>query len=172
MAVDPFSLALAGLSIGLSAVGTVTKAGAQRRQAQLEAYYAEQNAGLSEEAATDAVMRGAMEAGRHRMRGSYEVAAMRAAYGASGVDGSTGSAVDAMGAMRMVNELDALTLESNAAREARGYRIEGYRFREQAKQYRKRGEADVFATLLQGGGDVAEQSMRLGGSIYATRGEK
>lgn len=157
---------LAGIGLGLNALGTITRAGAQRRQAQLDAFYAEQNAQLADEAATDARLRGAMEAGYHRMRGSYEIASARAAFGASGVDGSVGSAVDAMAAMRMTNELEALTLESNAAREARGYSIESWRSREQARVSRQRGEADVFSTLLGGAGDTAEGVVRVGNSYY------
>lgn len=169
---DPFTLALGGLAIATNLLGTVMKAGAVRRQAQLDAFFNEENARFSEEAATDARIRGAMEAGRHRMLGSYEIAQMRVAQGAAGIDTSTGTPVDQATGMRMVNEVEALTLENNAAREARGYGIESQRFRDQAGRDRKRGEADFVSTLLDGGGDTAESSLRLGSSIYSSQGVK
>lgn len=170
MAIAAVSIGLGIASIGLNAIDTVVKAGAQRRQAQLDAYFSEENARLADDAATDAVIRGAVESGYQRMRGSYEIGAMRAAMGASGVDGSTGSSVDAMATARMVNELEAQTVTANAAREARGYGMEATRFRQQAKMARKRGEADVFQTLLTGGADAAESSIRLGSSLYSDKG--
>lgn len=167
MAVDPFSIGAGVFSLVTNLVGGVAKAGAQRRQAQLDAYANEQNAFLADEAATDATIRGAIESGYHRMQGSYEIAQARAEYGASGVDGSTGTPADSLAAHRMVNELEARTIMNNAAREARGYAIESFRFRETAKRNRERGNADFFTTLLMSGADAGEGAVRIGGAAYS-----
>lgn len=162
---DPFSLVMGLLSIGGNMVGSVFKAGGQKRQAQLDAFYAEENAGLSDLSAADALARGSQEAGEKRMQGSADIGSMVAGYGASGVDGTVGSAADSIAQARYINELEASRISNNAAREAWGIKVEAHRYRQQAKADRERGNADMFTTLLGGAGDAAEGGYRLASSV-------
>jgi hypothetical protein len=75
----------------------------------------------SDALAVDALRRGSFLGGLKRMEGSRTIAQQKVAYEASGVDSTVGTAAQVAGATRLVSELDAQTLQNNAAREALGH---------------------------------------------------
>lgn len=107
-----------------------------------------ENATMAREAAADATARGNQEAGRTRIKASQLIGAQKTAYAASGVDSTVGTAADVQASTRMVSELDAKTIENNAAREAWGFRKQGSRFTGEAARIRTRGDAKIAGTLL------------------------
>lgn len=143
-------LILAGIGLGLNALGTLGKAGAQKREAQYASFLADENAELADYGAQDAEERGRLEASYRRMAATAEVGSMQAALGASGVDGQSGSALKAAEQLRITAELDARLIENNAAREAWGLKVDAKRYRRQSKLERKKGQQSMFSTFLGG----------------------
>lgn len=121
-----------GLALGgsyLSARGQ-WKAGAAEKQAGLAEQRAKEsegslydfNAKVAELQATDAVARGREEENRFRQRIAGTIGEQRAGTAASNIDVGFGSAVDVQADSAFLGELDALTIRTNAAREAWGYK--------------------------------------------------
>lgn len=114
---------------------------AVRTAAESQAYLAEFNAAVADLQAKDAVTKGEQDANRFRQRVKLMIGEQRAGFAAGNVDVGFGSAVDVQADTALQGELDALTLKTNAAREAWGYRVEAVDYRERARIARLEGEA-------------------------------
>lgn len=133
------STIIAGASLALTAAGTVMNVMGQSRQAQAGAdqgaYMAQvaqrnaeiqqRNAVLAERNATLAEQQGRVAEDKARVRTAGVIGAQRAALASQGGDVNSGSNLDIVGDTASAGESDALTLRSNAAMRAYGYRIEG-----------------------------------------------
>lgn len=100
------------------------------------------------DAATDALRRGSIAAGRARMQGSALVAKQRVAFANSGVNPYSGTAANTAASSYVFNEFDALTIENNAAREALGYKRTANRYDEQRKQLIQQYDINQSARYL------------------------
>lgn len=109
---------------------------------------ADANTKLANDAAADAVQRGAKEAGAVRTAASQDAARQLVAYSNSGVDASVGTAADVQGATRAQGELNALTIQNNAAREAFGYKKHGIAFQDQAALNASKSRREIAGTVL------------------------
>lgn len=164
------SLALGGTSqiVGGRAAGRAAEAQgrAARRAAEASAGLHDYNAAVADVQAADAVARGAIEEQQFRRDLDVLVGAQRAGYAAGNTDVGYGSAVDVQADAAFLGELDALTLRTNAAREAWGYQVEAVDLRRRAELERREGvqleaagraEASGIrtASLLGGAGAIA-----------------
>lgn len=139
-------LALAGAGMGISAVSSIKqgnaaeRAGAaQRAASESQADLADFNANVAELQAKDAIELGVEEESQFRQSVRGMIGAQRADIGASGVDVGYGSALDVAADAAYLGELDALTIRTNAARAAWGYRVEAADSRKRAEIARKEG---------------------------------
>jgi hypothetical protein len=139
------------------------QAKAIKNQAAYESQVYGINAELAEAQAVDAVARGAEAAGRHRARTRQVIGSQRAGLAAQGVDIGDGSAADVQADAATLGELDALTIENNAKREAWGYKVQASEYRNQSKLVRRGGRAMAsaarmqgYSTLLTGGAQIAD----------------
>lgn len=137
-----------GIGLGISAIGTALsargqlRAGAAAREAgELEAWRLQYNARIAELQAADAVERGAEAESRFRTSVRGLIGRQRAAFAASGVNLSSGSPADVQADAAELGELDALTIRSNAAREAWGYGVQATDYRLQAEAARRTGRS-------------------------------
>lgn len=163
---DPASAALA-----LSAVGTAVGAAGAYQQGQAAsasaAYQAavmRNNQILAERAAQDAIDRGKVAEQRQRQQTKALIGRQRAILAANGVLIDQDSALDITTDTAGIGELDALTIRSNAEREALGFRSQGMNFAAEAGLADARGSAarsagltDAFGTALSGAGAVADK---------------
>jgi hypothetical protein len=175
MAVTASGLALA-LAIGGTAaqtVGTIKAGNAARRAGQAEqnaaesqAQILEYNAAVEELRAQDAITRGAEDEQRFRSLVRGAIGAQRAGFAAGNIDVGFGSAVDVQADAAKLGELDALTIRTNAAREAWGYQVSAEDLRRGADVTRKEGRAAAEA------GRVAQGSSRwrATGDVLGTTG--
>ena len=115
---------------------------------------ADRNTAQAHEASVDATNRGVLEAGGARMGASAMAARQAVAYSASGVDETVGTAANVQSATKAAGELEALTAENNAAREAWGYKKHGMDFQTQAGIDASRRNREIFGTILSTGGKV------------------
>lgn len=108
--------------VAITAVTTVM----QRQQAAAQAKYqgrvAANNQKIADAKAVDATLRGELEERQHRIRVAQELGLVRAGAAQRGVLVDEGSAWDVTEDTVALGELEALTIRSNAAREAAGFR--------------------------------------------------
>lgn len=150
----------------LGAVGQVQQgqatAAAQRYNAQVQ----EMNATLSERRAKDAIERGQADEQRKRQQVAGLVGQQTAAMAANGVDLSFGSPLDTLVDTAALGELDALTIRTNANREAYDFRVDAVNKRAGASMSRASADNAVTGSLLNAGGTI------LGGAGRAYQGYK
>lgn len=135
------------------ALGTTVAAGGytaytQRQQGKYNRKLADQNAEIQAEAAQDAVRRGKNEADKRRIQTAHIIGSQRAAQGASGVQINSGSPLDVQVGTAAVGEEEAILIESNAAREAYGFRVSGFNAKAQGKLDQAKANADSNGTIL------------------------
>lgn len=169
------ALALTGVGVGMQAYGKYKEgkqqqlayqaqgdadersAQAQARAAEANAELAEYNAAIADIQAKDTVSIGELEANKFRSRTKGLIGEQRAGMAAGNIDVGYGSAVDVVADAAFLGELDALTVRTNAAREAWGYRVEaadsrmrGDIMRDEAKEARRAGRYAKQAAYSQG----------------------
>lgn len=147
--------------LALTAANTGTQVLAQRRaatgaeaQGNYEGAVADQNAGLADAQATDALARGAQAESRHRGGVRQLVGSQRAALAASGVDIGTGSAADVQADAASLGEFDALTIRNNARREAYGFQVDAANARARGAMARTAGRTTAASLRNQGWGTL------------------
>lgn len=138
------ALAIAGLATSvygqIRAGRAAKKAGqAERAAADSQAELQDYNASVAELQSTDALERGDEAANRYRMGVRGMIGSQRAGAAAGNIDVGVGSAVDVQADAAYLGELDALTLKSNATREAWGYKVQATDLTKRAQIARKEG---------------------------------
>lgn len=171
------ALAIGGLA--LSAFSQVRASRAQRQageQAQeaseSQAELQEANAAIADVQAKDAIARGAVEESKFRMGVRGLIGSQRVAFASGNIDAGFGSAVDVQADAAYLGEIDALTIRSNAAREAWGYRVAGDDLRQRADIARREGaNAAAAGRSMQTAGLIGAGQSLLGGagSLLAAR---
>ena len=159
---------VAAAGIGMSAFGTYKGVKAENQanayNAQLAAnnqLIAEQNAGIEEQRAAQAIEAGRVAEEQFRQKGEQLKGAQRAGFAASGVEVDTGSALDVAQDTAELTELDALTIRHNAALQAfdfnvsaRNQRLRGQQFGQESELLKSRSNRSaalpVATTLLTG----------------------
>ena len=141
------ALAIASIATGAWNAYQQHKAGQQEKKAgelqqeaaNDQASLSDYNAEVADLQAQDALARGDLAEQRFRTGIKGIIGSQRAAQAASNVDVGFGSALDVQADAAYLGELDALTIRTNAAREAWGYKVEGEDLRRQAEITRKTG---------------------------------
>lgn len=158
------TLAATAASGAMSAYGQIQAGNAAKSQAGYQAAIQRNNAIRADYAAQDALTRGKEAEKRQRIKGRLLIGQMRAVLGGSGQVIDTGSAGELVIDQSGTNELDALNVRANAAREAYGYRTQAGNFRSQAGLTQLAGnnaasnsKFQAAGTLLSTGGKVAGQ---------------
>lgn len=146
------ALALAAGGAATSAVGQYKagQAGKAAGKAQADvsnssADLADYNASVADLQATDAVERGAEAESRFRTQVRGVIGAQRAGFAGANIDVGFGSAVDVQADAAYLGELDALTIRTNAAREAWGFNVQAYDYRAKATIDRKAAANQIAA---------------------------
>ncbi len=138
----------------LGAVGQVQQAQAQASASEYNAKVQEMNAVVSERRARDAIERGQTEEQMKRQEVQKVLGAQTAAMAANGVDLSFGSPLDTLVDTATLGELDALTIRSNAYREAHDYEVGAVNQRAGAGLSRMEGDAAKRGGYLAAAGTV------------------
>jgi len=112
---------------------------AQQQAANSQADIADFNAGVADLQAKDAVEKGAVDEANFRSQVKGAIGAQRGGLAANNVDVGYGSAVDVQADAAHLGELDALTIRSNAARQAWGFQVQATDLRRGADIARKTG---------------------------------
>lgn len=152
------------LGAGVSYMGIQQQGAAAQAQGAYQAAVARNNSILAERQAADALARGRIAEDKQRDQTEQLLGRQRAALAANGVVVDQGSALDITSDTAEIGELDALTVRSNAQREALGYRTQGANYIADASLSELRGASassaarlQGTATLIGGAGTVANQ---------------
>ncbi|HXK17477.1 MAG TPA: hypothetical protein VNG33_06735 [Polyangiaceae bacterium] len=156
-------LSLAGTVAGglMSATGQMQSANATRTAALYQAQVAQNNATIANQNAAWATGAGQAQTAASGLQTRAQVGGIKAAEAAAGVDVGSGSALDVRSSARDLGELAALTLRSNAARQAYGFTTqsqsdtaEAALEKQLAGQAIPAGEIGAASTLLSTAGRV------------------
>jgi hypothetical protein len=126
-----------GDEYGASADAYDAKAADYEEKAKL----ARQESSLSEAQAMDTLKIGKVEERKTLIEGKLFMGKQRASYGASGVRVDTGVATDVIDETGRKAEMDAITVRTNYAKEAYGYKLNAWRQRGESRTYLKSAEA-------------------------------
>jgi len=144
-----------------SAYGQYQTGTANAAAAGYNSAIAGENAKFSEQRAEWAAELGDQEAGISQLKTRAGVAAIKTNQGASGVDINSGSSVAVRDSARVLGMMDAMTIRSNAAREAYGYKMDALNNRAQSELSIQKGKAagnagaiGAGSTIISGGGDT------------------
>lgn len=153
MCVDPVTMLTIGSTV-VGAVGSVTQGIAAQKAANYNAKIAEMNAELSQRQAKDAIERGQKEEQRKRMEVAQIRGQQKVAMAANGVDLGYGSPLDIAIDTAVMGELDALTIRSNANREAYDFEVQAVNQRAGANLARMEGKSQAMGSYLGAAGTV------------------
>lgn len=162
--VAPLAIALSLGSAAVGAYGAYQTGQAEKASALYNAKAALQNAQMAKTNAGLASEAGATQANMSEQRTRATVGAIKANQAASGVDVNSGSAVDVRSSAAELGELDALTVRSNATKEAYGYQTQAHNFETQsgldkfeAANDATAGMINASSTFLGGAGNAANE---------------
>lgn len=152
---------MCNLAIALTVGSTLLGAAGQIQQAQatasankFNAQVAEMNANLADRRARDAIERGAQEEQRKRQEVAQIKGKQVAAMAANGVDLTFGSPLDTIVDTAVLGELDALTIRTNAYREAYEHRVDAVNKRADASMSRAAAKNAATAGYIGAAGTV------------------
>jgi len=120
-------LVASGVGTGLSVMGQMNQQSAMGAQQGYLAQQARQRQEIAQRQAADATQRGQVAEQRQRDLTAQRIGTQQAALAAQGTT-FEGSPTDILGDTRRAGEFDALTVRSNAAREAYGFQVQGAGF--------------------------------------------
>lgn len=147
---DPLTL----VSIAVGAAGAVYQGNAAASAARYNAQIAEMNAKISDKAAKDALERGARDEQRKRIEVAAIAGQQRAGMAASGIDISFGTPLEMLVDTAYAGEMDALTVRTNANREAYNQEVQSANLRAQSGLYQMEAKSARTGSMLSaiGGG--------------------
>ncbi len=151
-------------ALNMLATGAKTAAtlDAQGKEAAFNLNQDQENIQLSKYAEQDAAARGSAAVGKARMAGSQAAAEQGFLYANSGVDATVGTAADVQAATAAQGELNALTVQNNAAREVWGHQKTTASLRRQKDINLQRANSQQTATILGGLADGAGGALKGG----------
>jgi hypothetical protein len=108
----------------LGGFGAYAQGHAKAEAANYNAALAIQNANIQKQNATIAGQSGSQQAAMQSLKTRAMMGSERANQAASGINVNSGSAIDTQASTHEIGALDAMTVRTNAAREAHGYRVQ------------------------------------------------
>lgn len=130
--------------------GAISEGQAKGDSDRFNAQVSNQNAAVATENAAIAGQAGSEQAAQQSQKTRAEVGSIKTNQAAGGVDVNSGSAVDTQVSARELGDLDALTIRSNATKEAYGYVNQANNFKAQANLDESEARNDVTSGWLNG----------------------
>jgi hypothetical protein len=158
---------MAAIPLAISAVGAISSSQASASQTaatqeaeQMQAQTQQNNATIANWDASDAILQGQQKAQQSMQNTGSLTSTQRATMAANGLDLTQGSTANILASTKYQGELDANTIQANAARQAWGYANQAASDASNAQilsssANRLSGSRSGFNTLLGGAGNVA-----------------
>lgn len=147
------------MAAGMTALqisGALTSSYSQYQMGKARKTISETNERIAEMRAKMARKRGGAAEARSRQRLKKIIGKQRAALAAQGISLEGGSAQDIQREARVVSELDALTIKTNAAREAFGFESAARAASMEGRLAEQQAKIGAATTLITGGMRAAE----------------
>lgn len=149
------------------AIGAKQQANAQAQSSKYNAAIDAQNATIALQNANWTEQAGEAQAGIQGEQNRATMGAIKVGQAASGVDVNTGSAADVQESAREIGALDALTIRSNATKQAYGYDVQAQQFKEeqqlgvaQAGYAEQAGNINMASSLIGGVSNASTNYLR------------
>ena len=143
---------MALIPVAISLAGSMMQAKGQTENADFQSGMMKQNAAFKYQTANETVLAGDTSADWQRVKAGQAIGTQRSVQAANGIDVNSGSSALIQDDTAMLGELDALTIQNNAAREAYGLRVQADQDRSNAKQTVKNGKTAAMGSILGGAG--------------------
>lgn len=141
-----------------SSIGAAQSGSANAAMEQYQSQVAANNAKVAQQNAAWSIQAGNVQAANSGMQTKAQIGSQKAAQGASNVDVNTGSAAAVRAGTQEIGQDNALTIRSNAAKQAYGYEA-------QATSDTAQSQLDVMAgQQAQTAGDIGAASSLLSGA--------
>lgn len=168
MGFDPVTMAAIGIGGAvISASGQIAGGVAAQNRANYQAQVARNNAQLAKQNAAWAEAQGYAEESAQGMKGRAGIGKLKAGMAAGGIDVGSGSAADVLDSAAALNELDTLTIRSNAARKVYGYNVEAESQEEGAKLSKYEGDSAMEGAEIGALGSLLSSASSVGGKYAA-----
>ncbi len=128
--------------------GAGLSAGSSIQSGRFNERVANTNAGFAEMQAIDAEKRGIEDEANMRVRIRQQIGQARAAYASQNVQVGVGSAGETEASIAYMGEKDAITIRNNAAREAWGYRVQAWNYRQKGAMAKSESQTRALGTVL------------------------
>lgn len=152
---------------GAGAYSSIQAGNAASSSAKYNEQVSQQNAQLAQQNAVQASQAGEAQVAASQQKTRAQVGAIKAGEAASNVDVNSGSAVDVRSSAADLGELDAITVRSNAAKQAYGYETQNTSYEDQAnleaaqsENSSTAGEIGAGSTLIGGLGSASSNYAR------------
>lgn len=168
-AIPVIAIAATVISTAVGVAGSIQQGKAAKNQADYQAQVARNNRIIAERKAEDARRRGAIEERQQRIKTAQLIGRQRASAAARGVVVDQGSALDITADTAAIGELDALTIRSNAEREALGFETQGANFEAESVLRRRAGSTAQSDSFLSAGGTLLSGTAKVADRWYAIK---
>jgi len=148
------SMVSQAVGFGVQAYGQIQQGKANQARANYQAAVARNNQIIANRRAEDARRRGTYEANLQRQKSRQLVEQQRASIAGAGVLVDQDSALGTIIGTAGLGELDALTIQSNAEREALQFEAQGVNFQTEAQLRTFEGKQAVSSSYLKAGGTL------------------
>ncbi len=148
-------LALTAVNAATDIYTSYTKSQALKAQGKYTQQMDEANARIADLNATDSINRGNVKADQTFQKGTDIQGSQRAGFAGQGVDVNSGTAADLQDETGKNATLDAMTVRSNAWREAWGFKTNAIDDRAKGRLARLGADNESRNTLITGGLDTA-----------------
>ncbi len=149
-ALPSFSTLAAFGSLATSALGSIQAGRQASASAKYNAAVQQNNAAVAKQNATFAGQEGAANAANEQQKTRAAIGSIRASQAANGIDVNKGSAVDVRSSAAELGELNAITIRSNAARQAYGFQTQASSDMAQSKLDKQEAGYDTTAGYMKG----------------------
>lgn len=145
---------MAAIPIGMALAGGIMGAQTATQQGDYSAALLTENATYKKRAADEAIFAGDTAADWQRQRAKQAIGTQRTTQAANGINVNTDSAAQLQDDTAMLGELDALTIQNDAAREAYGYRVQAAQDINNANQAQWNAKRAATGSILGGLGNA------------------
>ncbi len=161
----------------VGAVGQIMSSQAAASASKYNAKVNERNAGVATQNAAISGQAGSQQATIQSLKTRASMGDAKTSQAGAGMDVNSGSAVDVQDSIAKIGELDALTIRSNAVKEAYGYATQATNFKSEAALDRfeasnklTQGYFDATTTLLGSGSKASSsyESYKKAGALFAS----
>lgn len=153
-----------GLQTGMQVIGQLTQGEANKGAAEYNASVAAANAQIAKNKAAMAGAAGTAQVEQAQLQSRAKIGGLIASQAASGLNVNSGSALDVRSSAEQLGQLNAITVRSNAARQAYGYQTEAASdtgqqglYQSEAKNAMPAAEIGAAGTVLGGVGSAASR---------------